>query len=466
MKFFDLVNDIVSEAYSIGLVKDLISKFEEDGADEDDIIEYIKLFDNVKSKLPNDKKDITKYNWFDLVRVVEINRSTKIKSKKDTSSDLVYNKDGIEIYVGSDHKGCIKYGEGYTFCISARSMNAYQTEYGSYRIKAKGTPYFVFNKNLDNSNPEHLLVVFVFPVDKHNERSNHYQNLAIDQRYEGQQVFYSITNASNRGTIYFNNFDNLIKSNPTLKNLKDIFIPINLKVEGSGNKLTDIIRKSYHAKYLKLYQSFSEKYHSKIYKEQTYKSGNEIAEIIVVYENDLLMKTSRFPEVDFTPRIEYVRYLKNLWSLKREEDKKLIEIGGYSHRDLNPNQANVGARGLMEQNERVSTTYEVLESRYGYEDEDEDDWAIAIDFLLKIQIENKTYNYIFTVGGNVTEDDEWEVEDERIDWEIIGNNNYLKSINGKEINMQLDMKQIEEVVFAIDYTPIENEISVIYHRLY
>ena len=121
---------------------------------------------------------------------------------------------------------------------------------------------------------------------------------------------------------------------------------------------------------------------------------------------------------------------------------------------------------ITEQNERVSATYDVLSWKYGYESDEHDEWSILIDFLLTISVENKTYEYTFTVGGNVTEDDEWEIEEDRIDWDVIGNEHYLKTINGREINMKLDGDKINEVIFATDYSAIEDKISEIYREAY
>lgn len=114
----------------------------------------------------------------------------------------------------------------------------------------------------------------------------------------------------------------------------------------------------------------------------------------------------------------------------------------------------------------VTATYEVLDSKYGHDVPHEGDWPVIIDFLLKLHIGDKTYDYIFTAGGNVTEDDEWEMEEDRIDWYIIGDNNYLKSINGNEVNMHLNIDQINEVIYATDFTEIEDKISEVYHNLY
>lgn len=114
----------------------------------------------------------------------------------------------------------------------------------------------------------------------------------------------------------------------------------------------------------------------------------------------------------------------------------------------------------------ITSSYEVLDSKYGYEEDDWDDWAVIVKFLLKVTIENKTYEYVFNVGGNVTQDDEWEIEEDRIDWDIIGDNNFLMSVNGMEVNMKLNSDQINEVVFSTNYSVIEDEISEIYHNLY
>ena len=80
MKLIEILESIVIMEYSEGVVKKLVVKFKNENPDLEDetIMKYIQEFKNISSKLPN--KDITKYNWDELERVVDANRSVKVKA--------------------------------------------------------------------------------------------------------------------------------------------------------------------------------------------------------------------------------------------------------------------------------------------------------------------------------------------------------------------------------------------------
>jgi hypothetical protein len=158
-EFYSLLNE-----YGQALIQTLIEKFQkEDPSLTRDTIEmYIKDFEKIKNKLQN--KDISTYSWENLESTVDGNRQEpKIKAGKldptITDSNLLYNKDGVRIYLGKDKSSCIRYSNGYTFCIGARGE---RNMYNRYRIGYNGTPYFIFNDNLPKENNTHLMVLFVY----------------------------------------------------------------------------------------------------------------------------------------------------------------------------------------------------------------------------------------------------------------------------------------------------------------
>jgi hypothetical protein len=162
MNFYQLYN-LINE-YGQSLIETLTQKFqqEEPTLTPTIIRNYIDRFDRIKNNL--EEKDITKYTWKDLENTVDSHQTKqRIKAGKldPTVSDanLLYNQDKIRIYLGKDKKSCIRYGNGYTFCISARGED---NMYAYYRIRNKGTPYFIFNDNLPNSDNRHLMVLFVY----------------------------------------------------------------------------------------------------------------------------------------------------------------------------------------------------------------------------------------------------------------------------------------------------------------
>jgi cytidyltransferase-like protein len=212
-----VVNEGLIKEYSESLIKKLIQKYklEQPDLSDEDIRAEILEFDKIKDKLDPNKRDITKYNWNDLQSTIQDNKSTRIKAGKIDKNDiggdinLVYNKDSITIYKADSKKACIKYGNGYSFCISARgSGNAFDT----YRFgdedeeQEPGLPYFVFDSNRSSAkengkfiDPAHLLVIF-----------------ALD--YGG----YTVTEANNDGEDWFETFDKLVSKYSYLNGLENI----------------------------------------------------------------------------------------------------------------------------------------------------------------------------------------------------------------------------------------------------
>jgi hypothetical protein len=210
--------------YSDKIITQLISKFKTEKPDLDDdiIIAYIKRFSEIKDSPNVSQKDITKYTWDDLEKVISDNQSKRIKAGKinngepSKDTNLVYNQNNLRIYAGKTKEACIKYGNGYSFCISSRGKG---NAYDSYRFDENGTPYFIFDdtksskQNKDGSfiDPKHLLVLFTYTPEE-------------DFKY-GNEV-YTITNADNNGENVYNNFNEIEKYHPRLKGLKNIFQPI------------------------------------------------------------------------------------------------------------------------------------------------------------------------------------------------------------------------------------------------
>jgi hypothetical protein len=220
-----LLEDNFLTEYSQGTINKLTTKFKQENPSlsDNEIKTYINRFDSIKGNLPIDKRDITKYSWNELEQVIISNQSKRIKAGKindgePKDANLVYNKDNLRIYVGKTKQACIKYGNGYSFCISARGED---NMYGEYRFMQQGTPYFIFDDSKSSErdedgkfkDPNHLLVIFY-----HEEND------------EGPDQ-YSVTDANNIDTDYFNNWDEVIQyfpGQPKLKNLKNIIKSIEL----------------------------------------------------------------------------------------------------------------------------------------------------------------------------------------------------------------------------------------------
>jgi hypothetical protein len=208
MNFYQLYN-LINE-YGQSLIETLIEKFQKEVPTLTPTIirNYIDRFDRIKNNLP--EKDITKYTWKDLeIAVDSYQPKQRIKAgtldPTVTDANLLYNQNNIRIYLGKDKKSCVKYGNGYSFCISARGS---ENMYGHYRIANKGTPYFIFNDDLPKTkeNPNHVLVLFVYDIDSNDSYQKHR---------------YKITNALNNGDKPYEDINTIVRDYPWLKPIKN-----------------------------------------------------------------------------------------------------------------------------------------------------------------------------------------------------------------------------------------------------
>lgn len=228
MKLTETVYSIILNEYSDTIMRRLIDKFKSENPrlTDDIIISYINDFKKISQKLEN--RDITTYSWKDLETTVDSNRSTRIKAGKiDVTAEdanLLYNKDGVRIYHGKDKSACIKYSNGYSFCIGARGKN---NMYSIYRKKTGGsswplmdkfinipdiigTPYFVFNDNMNNEDPNHILVIFEYAYDNNKPKPT--------------ISHYTVTNADNKGDIEFTKFNKIVAKYPWVKPLENVMV--------------------------------------------------------------------------------------------------------------------------------------------------------------------------------------------------------------------------------------------------
>lgn len=208
MNFYKL-NQLINE-YSEKTIENLTRRFlkEEPTLTLSIIRNYINRFERIKDNLQN--KDINTYAWKELEAAVDgYGGKQRIKAGKlnstVTDANLLYNKDKIRIYLGKDKKSCIKYSNGYTFCIGARGE---ENMYGHYRLDKKGTPYFIFNDNLPDTDERHLIVLFVYK----------------DSTFPR----YSLTLAPNKQEHIYNSLEEIIKAYSWLSVLKN-FIDDNKK---------------------------------------------------------------------------------------------------------------------------------------------------------------------------------------------------------------------------------------------
>ena len=79
-----------------------------------------------------------------------------IELEGQDKENIIENNNEILILRGDDEHKCVKYGKGYSFCISRpRGGNTY----GPYRTSKASTFYFIFFKNIPKSDPKHIMVL-------------------------------------------------------------------------------------------------------------------------------------------------------------------------------------------------------------------------------------------------------------------------------------------------------------------
>jgi len=237
MKFTDLIYEMVLKEYNEKFLNQIIKKFQEEIPNlETDIIRvYVNRFVQIKDSPNVKEKDINKYTWKQLETVVDSNQPKRIKTGKMNDgepggdSNLVYNENGLRIYLGKTKNACIKYGNGYSFCISSRGEG---NLYFDYRDRQKGTPYFIFDDTKsseqddmgDFTDPDHLLVLFMF-----------------EHSYDKGTFWYTITDADNNGEMQYDYFDKIVKDYPRLKGLEELFKLV--EIDPKEKKLSEIEKK-------------------------------------------------------------------------------------------------------------------------------------------------------------------------------------------------------------------------------
>ena len=126
----------------------------------------IELFDRLSSKNLIDKKDINQFKTlreFDNYISQHENLMSKSEEKaliKNAGTDVILNKKEILVLLIRDRKASIQYGSGTKWCISAKDSRNY---FESYRVDNQVTFYFIFQKELDSSNPLYKIAVAVYP---------------------------------------------------------------------------------------------------------------------------------------------------------------------------------------------------------------------------------------------------------------------------------------------------------------
>jgi len=146
------------DEYAQNIIDKLFKKFREENENltDEQISYYIQRFDQLKSSPKVVQKDILKYSFQDLEKLVD-SFPTKTKTQKSSTSndvqfsdgELIYNKAPLQLFHGDSPKQCIKIKGDFpaSWCIARTSGNMYH----NYRF-GNAEPSFYFVKNLERLN--------------------------------------------------------------------------------------------------------------------------------------------------------------------------------------------------------------------------------------------------------------------------------------------------------------------------
>ena len=127
---------------------------------------YLNRWDRYAASFPVESRDITRLTFDQveqLIDAAEARSQIKGKSTTDTvdtsSEDTVYDNNNLLILRGDLKEKCIRYGKGYSWCISRRDASNLYFRYKTSRNEPAF--YFVFDRDRPQEDPWHAVVIYV-----------------------------------------------------------------------------------------------------------------------------------------------------------------------------------------------------------------------------------------------------------------------------------------------------------------
>jgi len=126
---------------------------------EGDYKNYLKFFPNVKLNQFNSYID-----WTEKVHAKRDEASYQSRNKEigdidvegQDKENVLANDEDVLILKGDDEHKCVRYGKGYSFCIS-RPFGG--NMYGNYRLSKASTFYFIYFKKIPKDDERHIMVL-------------------------------------------------------------------------------------------------------------------------------------------------------------------------------------------------------------------------------------------------------------------------------------------------------------------
>jgi len=160
--FEQLISIDISKTYKY---IEKICKFylQNEDIDLDELKSDIELFDRLSSKNLIDIKDINQFKIYSSFKEYLDSNSDKMSKSeeqrllKNKGTETILNNENVLVLLIKDEQAAIQYGSNTKWCISATDSKNYFKSYRGKRV----TFYFIFNKELDSSNPNYKIAVAV-----------------------------------------------------------------------------------------------------------------------------------------------------------------------------------------------------------------------------------------------------------------------------------------------------------------
>jgi len=181
----------IQEAYAPAVKQKLLDKFKQEADDlnqdisDEQLGKWIDRFDQIKNSPKITEKDLFKYTFGQLRKLITTAPGADVEEKENDTPDVVYHEGNIIIWNGSKEGNCVTYGRGERWCITRGSFSNYRYS------KDRGYPVFYLAKNesLPSSNP--LSFVAIQVRDTPNDNEKYVYTNRINSPYESKPMSFS-----------------------------------------------------------------------------------------------------------------------------------------------------------------------------------------------------------------------------------------------------------------------------------
>ena len=158
--------NILKEVLSDNAKKKAKEKFKKENPTLSDtqIDYYLDIFSRKQASSVFKQKDIMQYKFSDLEKIIDKEFPKQTYNDKGEvdfkgSEDVLYNENGLLILLGDLKEKCIRYGQGYTWCISRKDQS---NMFFSYRMRLNEPVfYFVFDEDRPKEDIWHAIVIYI-----------------------------------------------------------------------------------------------------------------------------------------------------------------------------------------------------------------------------------------------------------------------------------------------------------------